>query len=98
MVPSSTRESRSTQWSLSVFLSVKFHDIILIKIWSLFPHEMAFKKKNIPMEREETSDTHGLMELDRPDYFSSKSTFLLTITLSHFLPPAIFFRFESVTS
>ena len=50
------------------------------------------------MEREETSDTHGLMELDRPDYFSSKSTFLLTITLSHFLPPAIFFRFESVTS
>ena len=49
------------------------------------------------MEREQTSDTHGLLQLDRPDYFSSKSTFLLTITLSHFFSP-IFFRFESVTS
>ena len=43
------------------------------------------------MEREQTSDTHGLMQLDRPDYFSSKSTFLLTITLSHFLRPPPFF-------
>ena len=47
-------------------------------------------KKIIPMEREQTSDTHGLMQLDRPDYFSSKSTFLLTITLSHFFSPIFF--------